>query len=152
MTYAPPSSTAHFTDVSSSNFAFNYIQKMNELGVTAGCTSTTYCPDAAVTNGAMAIFAVRARQLIDGFCSTNCVNNSFTNYSSMAAFSDVSSSDAEFKWVQKVSTASNGLSIVSNLIANPGCSTVGAFCKDANAQRAQVAFYVIRGLIGDMNN
>ena len=32
---------------------------LSELGITAGCTTTTYCPDRAVTRGEMAAFLVR---------------------------------------------------------------------------------------------
>jgi len=35
---------AYFTDVPASHAAFKYVQKMRELGITVGCTETTYCP------------------------------------------------------------------------------------------------------------
>src|SRR6185312_12006099 len=39
---------------------YNYIQELKEIGVTSGCTATTYCPQAAVTRGQMAVFLMRA--------------------------------------------------------------------------------------------
>ena len=55
------STTPYFTDVTSSTFGFKWIQKLKELGVTAGCTTTTYCPTQVVTRDQMAIFIIRAR-------------------------------------------------------------------------------------------
>jgi hypothetical protein len=54
------SSTPYFTDVPPTQPFFPFIQKMKELGITSGCTMTTYCPGAAVTRGQMAVFIVRA--------------------------------------------------------------------------------------------
>jgi hypothetical protein len=55
-TYPP---TPYFADVPPSNFAFDYIQRMAEDGITAGCGSNDYCPNASVTRGEMAVFIVR---------------------------------------------------------------------------------------------
>lgn len=49
----------YFTDVPTTHYFFSYIQKMRDLGITAGCSPTDYCPDAAVTRGQMAVFVVR---------------------------------------------------------------------------------------------
>ncbi|MBL8226921.1 MAG: S-layer homology domain-containing protein [Bryobacterales bacterium] len=49
-----------FSDVSPANLFFTHIQKLRELGVTGGCTATTYCPDQITTRGQMAVFLVRA--------------------------------------------------------------------------------------------
>lgn len=53
-------STPYFSDVPSTHPFYNFIQKMRELGITSGCTPTSYCPDAAVTREQMAAFIVRA--------------------------------------------------------------------------------------------
>ncbi|MBL8178070.1 MAG: S-layer homology domain-containing protein [Bryobacterales bacterium] len=55
--------TASFTDVNINYGFFRHVQRMKELGVTLGCTATTYCPDSLTTRGEMAAFLVRA------FCS-----------------------------------------------------------------------------------
>jgi len=52
--------TASFTDVNINYAFFRYVQRMKELGVTLGCTTTTYCPDSLTTRGEMAAFLVRA--------------------------------------------------------------------------------------------
>jgi hypothetical protein len=51
--------TPYFTDVGSNHPYFPWIQKMKQFGITSGCTTTTYCPDAPVTRGQMAVFMMR---------------------------------------------------------------------------------------------
>src|SRR5262249_1820859 len=41
------------------NSFFKYIQKMKDVGITSGCSATTYCPNDPVTRGQMAVFIVR---------------------------------------------------------------------------------------------
>ena len=57
----PYSTTPYFTDVPSTDTNFKYVQKMRDLGITGGCSATTYCPDANVSRDQMAVFIVRAR-------------------------------------------------------------------------------------------
>jgi len=40
---------------------FKYVQKMRQMGITSGCSASTYCPDQPVTRGQMAVFIIRAR-------------------------------------------------------------------------------------------
>ncbi|HLK68427.1 MAG TPA: S-layer homology domain-containing protein [Bryobacteraceae bacterium] len=59
---ATPSSypaTPYFADVAPNHPYFPWIQKMKQLGITSGCTATTYCPDDPVTRGQMAVFIMR---------------------------------------------------------------------------------------------
>jgi RHS repeat-associated protein len=53
-------STPYFTDVPTSYLFFQWIQKLKEIGITAGTSPTTYSPDLPVTRGEMAVFVVRA--------------------------------------------------------------------------------------------
>ena len=55
------SATPYFTDVPPTYPFFKWIQKLRDLGVTAGTTSTTYGPLLGVTRDQMAVFIVRAR-------------------------------------------------------------------------------------------
>ena len=55
------SSTPYFTDVTPTTFGFKWIEKLKELGITAGCGATTYCPTDTVTRDEMAIFIERIR-------------------------------------------------------------------------------------------
>jgi hypothetical protein len=51
--------TPYFTDVPPSHPFFPWVQKMKQLGITAGCGPTTYCPDDPVNRGQMAVFIMR---------------------------------------------------------------------------------------------
>jgi len=50
----------YFLDVPSNHWAFKYIQKMYELGITGGCGGGNYCPTGYVTRAQMAIFLTSA--------------------------------------------------------------------------------------------
>ena len=52
-------SAPYFTDVPPNHPYFPWIQKMKQLGITTGCTPTTYCPEDPVTRGQMAVFIMR---------------------------------------------------------------------------------------------
>ena len=51
--------TPTFSDVPSSETYFQWIQRLAQDGITAGCGSGTYCPGAPVLRGDMAIFLMR---------------------------------------------------------------------------------------------
>ena len=44
--------TPSFTDDPTDDFAFPWVQRMKQEGITSGCTATTYCPGDPVTRGA----------------------------------------------------------------------------------------------------
>jgi len=50
---------AYFDDIANDGFA-GYINRMNELGVTAGCGTRAYCPHSATTRAEMAVFLFKA--------------------------------------------------------------------------------------------
>ena len=60
---------ARFTDVPSGHLFAGEVTGLLELGITQGCTPTTFCPEAPVTRGEMAAFLVRTLDLepVDGF-------------------------------------------------------------------------------------
>jgi hypothetical protein len=51
--------TPYFTDVPATSILFPFVQKMRDLRITSGCTTTRYCPDLAITRGQIAVFLVR---------------------------------------------------------------------------------------------
>jgi hypothetical protein len=53
------SSTPYFSDVPATNVFFRYIQKLRQLGITAGCTATDYCATSTNTRAQMAVFLTR---------------------------------------------------------------------------------------------
>jgi hypothetical protein len=52
--------TPHFSDVPDTHWAFKYIQRMFEDGITTGCGGGSYCPVNNVTRSQMAAFLARA--------------------------------------------------------------------------------------------
>ncbi|MFN7932323.1 MAG: S-layer homology domain-containing protein [Bryobacteraceae bacterium] len=48
-----------FTDVPFGDTFFGAIQKAKQLGITSGCTATTYCPTSYLTRGQAAVFIIR---------------------------------------------------------------------------------------------
>ncbi len=141
----------YFTDVPSSNGFFPYIQKLKDLGITSGCTATTFCPTDTLPAYQAAVFAVRARQYSD----TGAINNSIAcpnDFSCTSYFLDEPSSDFWFRWIQKARE------LVGPILAvNPSC-TQGSFCSGLTGTpppvitRGWMAFYISRGIMRQGEN
>ena len=124
-TFAYPA-TPFFTDVPATHVYFKYIQKMRELGITAGCTETQYCPDAPVTRGQMAVFIIRGRL---GLAAGAGFPFPATPY-----FTDVPETHPYFSFIQKM----------RDLAITTGCSAT-QYCVDQPTTRGQMAVFLIRG-------
>jgi hypothetical protein len=63
--YAPPAvgSSTGFGDVPPTHWAAAWIKQLVAEGITTGCGSGSYCPDAPVTRAQMAVFLVRTFNL-----------------------------------------------------------------------------------------
>lgn len=57
---SPAPGAATFNDVTASDPAFQFIEALAASGVTAGCGSGNYCPDAPLTRRQMAVFLSKA--------------------------------------------------------------------------------------------
>jgi len=53
---SPAPLTARFSDVPTSHPFHRFVEALVASGVTGGCTTTAYCPDAPMTRGQMAVF------------------------------------------------------------------------------------------------
>jgi hypothetical protein len=118
----------YFTDVPATHPQFPHIQKMRELGYTAGCTATTYCPNDPVTRGQMAAFIVRTK-LQRRFDQT-------ITFPTVPFFTDVPVDDIFFGYIQKM----------KELGVTSGC-TETAFCPWNTNTRGQMAVFVVRALL-----
>lgn len=118
----------YFTDVAPSHPHFRYIQKLRELGITVGCSPTTFCPDQVVTRGQMAVFLVRARLGIS--------SDQTFKYLTTPAFQDVAPSHIFFPYIQKM----------KQMGVTSGCSAT-AYCPDALTTRGQMAVFLVRALL-----
>jgi hypothetical protein len=121
-------SAPYFTDVPSSNSFFPYIQKMRELGITAGCSTTTFCPDAPLTRSDAAILIIRGKLKA-------LYGDSFP-YPTTSYFTDVDTTGYAFPFVQKM----RELSITA------GCGPT-QYCPDAPVSRAQMAVFIVRAFL-----
>jgi hypothetical protein len=57
---SPAPASATFTDVPTGHPYFRFVEALVESGITAGCGSGNYCPNAPITRGEMAVFLAAA--------------------------------------------------------------------------------------------
>ena len=115
----------YFPDVSSGHWAFKYIQKMYEDGISTGYADGTYRPANNVNRAEMAAFIIRAKYGEDFI------------YSSTPYFSDVSSGYWAFAYIQK--------------LYEDGVSTGyadGTYMPANNVNRAEMAAFLARAFLG----
>jgi hypothetical protein len=122
--YVPPAcTTPQFTDVPCSSGYARWINELVVRGVTAGCGSGTYCPEAPVTREQMAVFLLRTR-FGTGYTPPAC---------SAATFSDVPCSSPFSRWIYD---------LVARGITG-GCGA-GTYCPTSFATRGQMAVFLVR--------
>lgn len=121
--YVPPAATGNvFLDVGAGDFAANFIEKLSQDGITAGCGNGNFCPDDVVTRDQMAVFLLRAKY--------------GSNYSPPApsgVFNDVDSGHWAVAWIEQL--AAEGVTA--------GCGN-GNYCPDEPVQRDQMAVFLVR--------
>ncbi|MHA2131785.1 MAG: FAD-dependent oxidoreductase, partial [Promethearchaeota archaeon] len=126
----------YFEDVPKGHWAFRYIQKMYENGITAGCGGGHYCPDNTITIAELAALIIRAK-----FNKKECNNGPACedfNYPIYPAyFEDVPPSHWAFKYVQKL--YDNGIDIYGCGTDNEGNQI---YCPTRIVQRSKFAQYL----------
>jgi hypothetical protein len=119
------SDTPSFSDVPDAHWAFKYIQKVFEEGISTGCGENTFCPDMKVTRAQMVAFIIRALYGED------------FSFSEIPYFTDLTSSHWSFPYIQKV--------------YEDGISTGydnGTFRPQVKVNKAQVAVFIARAFLG----
>ncbi len=125
------SSTPYFNDVPATAFGFQWIQKLYELGITAGCGNGDYCPDSVVTRDQMAIFVIRAR-----YGPTMPFD-----WNPIPYFVDVPSTYYAFSWIQRL--YQDGITA--------GCEASPlTYCPGSPVTRGDMAIFVERGLFNNL--
>ncbi len=118
-----------FADVPATYWAWNYIERLYNAGITGGCGSSPliYCPEDTVTRAQMAVFLLRGEH---GAAYT-------PPNASGTIFSDVPSTYWAANWIEQLA----GEGITS------GCGT-GIYCPETPVTRAQMAVFLLRAKHG----
>jgi hypothetical protein len=101
---------------------------MADLGLTHGCSPTTYCPSGLVSRQDAAVLIVRGKL-------ESLFGDNFT-YPTTAFFTDVPASLPQFPYVQKM----------YELGLTSGCSPT-QFCPNANLTRQEIATFLDRAFL-----
>jgi len=124
------STTPYFTDVTPTTFGFKWIQKLKELGITAGCGAGIYCPTQIVTRDQMAIFIERIRLGVSVAGSSSTFAWPTTPF-----FTDVTSSGSfAFPWIQRLKQ--------DGITAGCGATT---YCPGSPVTRGDMAIFIMGG-------
>jgi hypothetical protein len=124
--YSPPGvgGSTGFDDVSTGYWAAAWIKQLAAEGITGGCGSGNYCPEAPVTRAQMAIFLLRSKH--------------GSSYSPPGAggstgFGDVPPDYWAAAWIKQL--VAEGISA--------GCGT-SVYCPEVPVTRAQMAVFLVR--------
>ncbi|MBS1825936.1 MAG: hypothetical protein JST93_11490 [Acidobacteria bacterium] len=131
----PDAATNYFpNDVPYWHQHYRWIQKLRQLGITMGCGTDAFCPDDYVSNGQLAVMAVRAWQILD----RGEVDNNFT-YNGPQVYGDVPPSHVFFKWIHKAYE----LRIMESSTQECG---YWIYCPDIAASRGKASLFMVRGI------
>jgi len=160
----------YFTDVPQVDPFFTFVQKIRQLGITAGCTATTYCPSDNISNGQLAVFVARARQVVRANCAntTNPEQNKTNCDASIPLpadmenpnppdYPDVPPAYPFYTWIRFL----RGEGVIKNEQVST-CIVPGNFCPEPAAleppngvnglvSRLHMAYFLARGILGDMS-
>jgi hypothetical protein len=121
------SAVGPYDDVPQNNGFADFVSVLKSNAITSGCSTTTFCPDTAVSRAQMAVFIIRAMMGGDNF-----------TFPSSPYFSDVPSGHPFFRWIQKM----------RELGITTGCGA-SIYCPDGPVTRGQVAVFLIRSRFGE---
>ncbi|NYZ77831.1 S-layer homology domain-containing protein, partial [Candidatus Micrarchaeota archaeon] len=112
----------HFTDVSTTHWAYAYIETLYNKGISTGCGNGKYCPDQAISRAQFTVLMVKSLGLT-------------LTTSTRSSFPDVSTTHWAFKYIQ---TAQENGFVVGY--------TNGNFGPEDNALRDQLAVMLNRAI------
>lgn len=120
--------TPYFTDVPATSPFFSYIQKAMELGITHGCTATTFCPQGSVSRMDASVLLIRGKM-------ESLFGDNFS-FPSTPFFTDVPANLAQFPYIQKM----------YELGMTTGC-TPTQFCPNNNLTRQEISVFLTRAFL-----
>jgi hypothetical protein len=124
--YNPPAvgASTGFGDVQLAYWAAAWIKQLAAEGITGGCGSGNYCPEAPVTRAQMAVFLLRSKY--GASYSPPAVGGS-------TGFSDVDPTYWAGAWIKQL--------VADGITA--GCGS-GIYCPESPVTRAQMAVFLVR--------
>lgn len=125
-TYNPPvvGSSTGFGDVSTSYWSAAWIKQLAVYGITGGCGSGNYCPEAPVTRAQMAVFLLRSKY---------GASYNPPDVAGSTGFSDVQPTYWAAAWIKQLVAAS----------ITAGCGG-GNYCPETPVTRAQMAVFLVK--------
>lgn len=121
------SATQVFDDVPTNYWAFSFIERLADSGITAGCGNANFCPEAAVTRAQMAVFLERGMNG-SSFSPPVATGN---------VFLDVGAGDFAASFIEQL--------FLDGITA--GCGS-NIYCPDIDVTRAQMAVFLLRAKYG----
>jgi hypothetical protein len=121
----------YFQDVDQKHLFFAAVQRIKELGITAGCSAAPprYCWDEKIQQGQMAVFTIRGWQI--------GTDTPALDFPAQQIFTDVSPGHLFYAHIQKM----QALGIWN------GCGS-NRYCPDDSVTREQAALLIMRGFFG----
>jgi len=116
-----------FWDVPSTDPFYTYICTIAADGITAGCGSGDYCPDAAALRKQMAVFLLKAKEGV-----------SYVPPPAVGIFTDVPASDPFAPWIEEL--------YHRGVVAGCGDGTI--YCPNDPVRRQQTAVFLLKTLLG----
>ena len=118
-----------FNDVPVNYWAWEFIERLYNAGITSGCGNGNYCPEGLVTRAQMAVFLLRAVH-DDPSYTPPAVGDS-------TGFSDIPTDYWAAAWIKQL--AAEGITA--------GCGG-GKYCPEAAVTRAEMAVFLLRSKHG----
>jgi hypothetical protein len=110
-----------FADVSTSHWAWDFIERLYANGITGGCGGGNYCPTSTVTRAQMAVFLLVAEH-----------STGYTPPPAAGIFNDVPADNGFAKWIEAL--AAEGIT--------GGCGG-GNYCPNTPVTREQMAVFLL---------
>jgi hypothetical protein len=130
-----------FTDVPPSRWGYSFIETLLHNDITAGCGTSTYCPDSSISRWEMAAFLAKAMTAgpvpysgeVPGMGNYNCV----AGPQGTSVFADVLPADPGCRFIHYIAAAQ----------VTVGCAA-DKYCPNEPVDRWQMAIFISAALVG----
>ncbi len=122
--YVPPPAIGIFLDVPAGDPFAPWIERLHDLGVTAGCGGDDYCPSSPVTRSQMAVLLLKTKN-----------GAAYVPPGAIGVFADVPVSDPFAAWIENL----YGYGITGGCSASPLL-----YCPGSSVTRGQMSAFLVR--------